>query len=191
MAMLDYNEITKRKFIVYEEEPYEVMEHWVFRKQKRKPVNQTKLRNLISGRTIEITFHATERAEEADLERKPIKFLYKSNTENWFCDPKNPADRYKLDEAMVGDILKWTKPNQELDALLFNDEIIGVRGPIKVVLQVKESAPAVKGDTSGNALKTAIVETGTRVMVPMFINEGDLIEINTDTGDYSARAEKA
>lgn len=191
MATLDYNEITQRKYILHDGEPYEVLSSWVFRKQKRKPVNQTKLRNLLSGRTIEITFHASDRAVEADMGTTEVKYLYTNRGEHWFCPPNDPGKRFQLSDEVIGDSLKWVKQNQILDARTFNDNVIAVRPPIKAELKVTEAAPAVKGDTSSGAMKTVTVETGATLNVPLFINEGDILRINTDTGEYVERAEKA
>lgn len=191
MAILAYNEVTQRKFISYEGEPFEVLTAWVFRKQQRKPVNQTKLRSLINGRVLEITFHQNDKIEEAEVGTAEVKYLFTNKGEMWFCDPEDPKNRFTLSEAIAGDVIKWTKTNTILEGITFEDKVIGIRPPIKVVLKVTECAPAVRGDTSGNALKTVVVETGAKVNVPMFINEGDVIEINTETGDYTNRVEKA
>lgn len=189
--MLDYNEITPHKYILRDGEPYEVLTHWVFRKQKRKPVNQTKIRNLINGKVLEITFHQVDKVEEADMGTKEIKYLYENKGEYWFCDPKNPADRFALGSDIAGDAMKFTKTNTLINGVTFEDRIISIRPPVKAELKVAEAAPAVKGNTSGNALKAVILETGATVYVPMFINEGDIIRVNTETGEYTERVEKA
>jgi elongation factor P len=191
MAMLDYNEITPHKYILRDGEPYEVLTHWVFRKQKRKPVNQTKIRNLINGKVLEITFHQVDKVEEADMGTKEIKYLYENKGEYWFCDPKNPSDRFALGNDIAGDAMKFTKTNTLINGVTFEDRIISIRPPVKAELKVAEAAPAVKGNTSGNALKAVVLETGATVYVPMFINEGDIIRVNTETGEYTERVEKA
>lgn len=191
MAILSYNEITLKKVIIFNDEPCLVLSSHVFRKQKRKPVNNTKLKSLVSGRVIENTFHMNETAEEADLENKNITFIYRRESEYWFHTTGNPAERFALSEDLIGDQGKFIKERSELKALVYNDEIIGVTVPIKVELKVTETVDAVKGNTSGGALKEAKLETGATVMVPMFINQGDLIAINTESGDYSERVEKA
>jgi elongation factor P len=191
MAILAYNDVTQRKFISYEGEPFEVLSAWVFRKQQRKPVNQTKLRSLINGRVLEITFHQNDKIEEAEVGTEEVKYLFSGKGEHWFCTPTDPKNRFTLSEAIAGDVIKWAKTNTILEGITFDEKVIGIRAPIKVVLKVTECAPAVRGDTSGNALKTVVVETGAKVNVPMFINEGDTIEINTESGDYTNRVEKA
>src|SRR6185436_21077873 len=103
MAMLEYNEITLRKVILLDGQPYEVLDSHVFRKQQRKPVNQTKLRHIITGKVTEQAFHVSEKVPEADLSTRDVKFLYRNKGEFWFCDPKVPSDRFKLDETMLGE----------------------------------------------------------------------------------------
>lgn len=191
MAMLEYNEITLRKVILVDGQPYEVLDSHVFRKQQRKPVNQTKLRHLITGKVTEMAFHVSEKVEEAELSTREVKFLYQNKGEYWFCDPKNPSDRFKLDEAMLGVSIKFVKPNDILSAVIFNEEIIGVKVPIKVELKIKEAAPAVKGNTVSGGTKSVVLETGAVMFVPLFINEGDIIRINTETGEYVERVDKA
>jgi elongation factor P len=191
MAVLSYNEITIKKVIIFNDEPCIVISSHVFRKQKRKPVNNTKLKSLVSGRLIENTFHVNEVAEEADLENWNITFVYRKGNEYVFHLTGKPAERFNLDADLVGDQGKFIKDKSELSALVFNDNIIGVKIPIKVELKVTETVDASKGNTSGNALKEAIVETGAKVMVPMFINQGDIIAVNTEDGNYSERVEKA
>jgi len=187
MAMLDYSEITLRKFIVLDGQPWEVLASHVFRKQQRKPVNAVKLKNLITGKVTERSFHVSEKAEEADMGNRDIKYLYESKGDYWFCDPTNPSDRYKIDSNLIGQEIKFIKQNSILNGLVFDDNIIGIKFPIKVELKVTEAHDAVKGNTSSGATKEVTVETGTTIFVPMFIKQGDIIKINTETGDYTER----
>ncbi len=187
MAVLSYNEITLKKVILHDEEPYLVIASHVFRKQQRKPVNITKLKNLKSGRVLEITFHQNETVSEAELETKLVTFIYKRPGEYWFHTAGKPAERFFLSEDMVGDQGRFLKERSDIEAVLFNEEVISLKFPIKVELRVKEAMDAVKGNTSNGALKEVTLETGTTIMVPMFINEGDVVSINTETGEYSAR----
>lgn len=191
MAVLSYNEITPKKVILHDEEPYQVLSTHVFRKQQRKPVNITKLKNLKSGRVIDVTFHQNETVEEADLETKSVTFIFQKPGEFWFHTTGDPADRFSLDAELVGEAGRFLKERSEVDALLFTDEVIGLKIPIKVELKVAEAMPAVKGNTSSGAQKEVTLETGATINVPMFINEGDIVSINTETGEYSERVEKA
>jgi elongation factor P len=189
--MLEYNEVTHKKHIIFNGEPFEVVSSHVSRKQARRPVNQTKLRNLISGNIVEQAFHQTEKIKEADIETRVIKYLYTSKGESWFCDPKNPANRYALNTNLLDNKEGLLKANTLVDALTFNDTTIGIRLPIKIDLLVKEAPPAVRGNTVQGGTKQVILETGATIDTPMFINEGDLIRINTETGLYAERVEKA
>ena len=191
MAVLSYNEIVQKKVIIFNDEPCLVVSCHVFRKQQRKPVNITKLKGLKSGRQYEQTFHVSETADEADLENKNVTFIYRKGGEYWFHNAGKPAERFALTEDFIGDQGRFLKDRSEVQALVFDEEIIGIKFPIKVDLKVTEAMPAVKGNTSSSALKQVTVETGATVMVPMFINEGDVISINTETGDYSERVNKA
>jgi elongation factor P len=191
VAVLSYNEILLKKVIIFNDEPCLVLDAHVFRKQQRKPVNATKLKGLKSGRLYEQTFHVNETAHEADLENKQVVFIYRKGNEYWFHNEGKPAERFALTEQFIGDQGKFLKDRSEVQALVFDEEIIGIKFPIKVDLKVTEAMPAVKGNTSSSALKQVTVETGATVMVPMFINEGDVISINTETGDYSERVDKA
>ncbi len=193
--MLDYNEIVPRKFIIHDDEPYEVLTSHVFRKQMRKPVNATKLRNLISGRVVEVSFQATDKVDEADMKKSPVKFIYEQKGEFWFHPEGKPAERFTLSLDVIGDAKKWIRANDSYDAVIFTNEddeerIIGLSIPIKMDLKVKEAAPAVKGNTAQGATKTVVLENGTEINVPLFIGEGDIVRINTETGEYYERAEK-
>ncbi len=188
--MLDYNQITAKKYIVVDGTPYEVLSSHVSRKQARKPVNQTKLRNMISGKVTEKPFHQSEKAEEADIRTKKIKYLYENIGQIWFSEENDPSKRFELPEETVGVKIKFIKQNSIIEALVFSDEVIGIKFPIKVDLKVKEAPDAVKGNTAQGASKQITLETGAVINAPMFINEGDIIRVNTDTGDYAERVEK-
>jgi elongation factor P len=191
MSVLSYNEITLKKVILHEGEPYLVVASHVFRKQQRKPVNITKLKGLKSGRMLEVTFHQNETVEEADMDTKTVTFIYRKPGEYWFHVSGKPSERFALAEDLVGDQGRFLKELSEMDAVVFDDEIIGLKFPIKMELKVKEAMEAVKGNTSSGAQKEVTLETGATIMVPMFINQGDIISINTETGEYSERVEKA
>lgn len=185
--MLDYNDVTLHKYIIYENEPWEVIGSHVFRKQQRKPVNATKLRNLITGRITEISFHVSDKVEEAEIDKKEVKYLYTNKNEYWFCEAKDQSKRFQLPEEMIGSGAKFLKPNIIVDAMLFNEKIIGVKIPIKMELKVIEAHDTTKGNTAQGATKTVKLETGVEIQVPMFIKEDDVVRVNTETGDYVDR----
>ena len=191
--MLEYNEVRERKYIVFNGEPHEVISSHVFRKQQRKPVNQTKLRNLLSGKVVENSFHHTDKVVEADISKKKIQYLFQKNNrqkntpEYWFCEEGKPQERFSLSESTLGNAIKFIKTNSLVTAKLFDETIIGLDMPIKIDLKVTEAVPAVAGNTSQGATKQVTLETGTTVTVPLFIKEGVVLSINTDTGEYVGR----
>lgn len=191
MAVLSYNDILPKKIIEYNNEPYEVLSAHVFRKQMRKPVNQTKLRNLKSGKVLEISFHQAETVHEADIEEKALTYIYTNKGEAWFHTVGKPGERITLSESIVGDQLKWVKEKTDVTAIVWNEEVIGIQIPIKVELKVKEAPPSVKGNTAQGGSKQVVMETGAVVSTPLFINAGDIIRINTETGEYTERVDKA
>ncbi|MCR4311612.1 MAG: elongation factor P [Candidatus Taylorbacteria bacterium] len=187
MSLLEYNEIKERKYIIYENEPYEVLTSHVFRKQQRKPVNATKLKNLITGSVKEISFHVSEKVEEAEIDTRDAKYLYNNRGEYWFSDPTNPSDRFAIKDELIGPRGKFLKPNTVIGILSFRERHVGFKLPVKVELKVTEAVDAVKGNTVQGGTKTVTLETGATVNVPMFINQGEIIRINTETGEYVER----
>jgi len=191
MSQLQYNEIREKKIIIYSGEPAEVVESHVARTQQRKPQNQVKLKSLISGKTIAATFHVSESAEEADITKRDVTFLYANRGEYWFCDPSDKSNRFKLDANLIGDSGKFLKQNSNVTALVWDDDdeekIIKISLPIKMEFKVKDAPPAVRGDTSKGGNKIITLENGTTLNTPMFINEGDIIRVNTETGEYVER----
>ena len=191
MSKLEYNDIREKKIIIYNGEPCEVIESHVARTQQRKPQNQVKLKSLIAGKTIAATFHVSESADEADIIKRDITFLYHNKGEYWFCDPNDKSKRFKLDLALIGDTAKFLKQNSNVTALIWEDneveKIIKVTLPIKIEFKVKEAPPAVRGDTSKGGIKVIILENGATLNAPMFIAPGDVISVNTETGEYVER----
>lgn len=187
MSLLEYNEIKERKYIIYENEPYEVLTSHVFRKQQRKPVNATKLKNLITGSVKEIAFHVSEKVEEAEIDSRDAKYLYNNRGEYCFADPLDPSKRFTMKEELVGPQGKFLKPNTVIEILSFKERHVGFKLPVKVELKVVEAPPAVKGDTAKGGTKQAKLETGATINVPLFINEGEMIRVNTETGEYVER----
>ena len=190
MSMLEYNEIVIRKMVIYDGEPYEVLDSHVFRKQMRKPVNAVKMRNLLSGRTVEVSFQATDKAEEAEIETKKVKYLFTNKGEWWFCDEDKASNRFMLKDELLGDSRKFILPNTILDVKYFGETPIGVKLPIKVDLEVTEAPPAVRGDTAKGGNKIITLSTGATILAPMFIEPGDIVRVNTETGEYVERVSK-
>lgn len=191
MAVLSYSEVVPKKIITLDGDPYEVLSSHVFRMQMRKPVNQTKLRNLKSGKVVEHSFHQAETVHEAEVEYEDITFLYAHRGEYWFTEKDNPKNRFKVDESLLGETAHFLKKDSDVEAMRYDEEIIGIKLPVKLDLKVTDAPPAVKGNTAQGGTKQVTLETGATVNAPMFINEGDILRINTETGQYVERVEKA
>lgn len=191
--MLEYSEIKERKIIIYENEPCEVQESHVARTQQRKPQNQVKLKSLLSGRTWNTTFHASDKAEEADISKKNVKFLYTNKGEYWFCDAEDPSDRFQLSEETIGSATKFLKENELVEALVWDngdeEKIINIKLPIKMEFVIKEAPPSIKGNTASGGGKIATLENGVKITVPFFLNAGDTVRVNTETGEYVERVQ--
>lgn len=189
--MLEYSEIRTGKIIIYEDEPCEVMDNHVARTQQRKPQNQVKLKSLLSGRTWNTVFHASDKADEAEISKKDVKFLYSNKGEFWFCDPNDPKNRFKLDEKILGDSAKYLKANENATALVWDnddeEQIISVKVPVKMEFLVKEAPPSIKGNTANGGGKIVTLENGINISVPFFVETGDKIRVNTETGEYVER----
>lgn len=193
--MLEYSEIRTGKIIIYEEEPCEVMDNHVARTQQRKPQNQVKLKSLLSGRTWTATFHASDKVDEADIDKKDVKFLFTNKGEYWFCSPTNPSDRFQIPDKIIGDSAKYLKVNEIVTALVWNNEddeeqIISIKLPIKMEFLVKEAPPSIKGNTANGGGKLVELEGGVKLNVPFFVEQGDKIVVNTETGEYVERVSK-
>ena len=185
--MLAYNEVLPKRLIILDGEPYEVLSSWVFRKQQRKPVNQTKLRNLKTGSMAEHTFHFSDKAEEAEVESRAAKFIYEKNGGWWFHELSDRSKRFMLDGSHIGGSGKYLKSDTEVDVRWFDDKPIQVKIPIKVELKVKDAPPNTRGNTAQGGNKVITLETGANLNVPMFIETGDVVRINTETGEYVER----
>jgi elongation factor P len=186
--MLTHTDLKKGTQFIFEDQPYEVLDSLHVKMAQRRPVVQTKIKNLINGSVQEKTFQQGDMFNEADLVKKDIKFLYGNKGEYFFCEPNDPSKRFSFTEEMLGVGAKYFKPNSLVQGILFDDKIITVKSPIKVTLKVKEAAPGVKGDRAQGGTKEAVLETGAVIQVPLFIEEGDVIEINTELGEYVKRA---
>lgn len=185
--MLTHTDLKKGVQFIYENEPWEVMEAQAMKMAQRRPVIQSKIKNLINGRMQEKNFQQGDVFHEADLIKKNIKFIYQNKGDYFFCEEKDPSKRFSFTADQIGEKAKYLKPNELVVGLVFGEKIINILLPIKVQLKVKESAAGVKGDRAQGGTKEAILESGAVIQVPLFIEEGNIIEINTETGEYVKR----
>lgn len=186
--MLSYTELKPGVLIVLDGEPFEVVAtSGVVKKQRQKPHNTAKMKNLRSGATVEKTFGQADKIIEADIETREIQFVYANRGDVVFTDPSNPSDRFTLPEEIVGEKLLYTREKDLVEARVFEDDIIDIRIPIKVELKVVEAPPNIRGNTSAGGNKVVTLETGATVTTPLFIEAGDTIRVNTETGEYVER----
>ena len=191
MAVLAYNEILPKKIINYNDAPFEVLSAHIFRMQKRKPVNQTRLRNMVTGAVLEISFHSSETIDEADTDHMDAVYLYSNQNESWFAEEGNAKNRFSFPFDSVRDQVQWLAPNSIVEVLTYKEKPMTIKIPIKVDLEVKDAPPAVKGNTVSGGTKLVELVTGAKVNVPLFINTGDIVRINTDSGSYDERVTKS
>ena len=189
-SMLSYTDLTKGTIFVMDGEPYIVLEYAFLRMQQRRPTSQTKLKNLITGKITTRTFQQSDAFPEAEIDKQPIIFLYFSRGEYWFRDKADAKLRFALKEEAIGEAAKFLKPNTDILAYKFGEKILNIELPVKMDYLVKEAPPSYKGDTATGGSKTVVLENNLSMNVPMFINEGDIIRVNTETGEYTERVEK-
>lgn len=167
--------------------PYQILTNSFMRTAQRKPVMRTKMRNLINGSVMEKTFVSGESFEMADVARKNVQYLYKDPTDAFFMDMDSYEQfSFKLED--LGDMVGFLQEGKEMTALLYNEKPISIQLPPKVVLKVVETTPGVRGDRAQSGTKIAKMDTGAIINVPLFIDEGDMIRVNTETGEYVERA---
>lgn len=147
---------------------------------------RTKLKNIINGGVVEKTFRPTEKFPQARIDRKDMQYLYSDGDLFHFMDTEN-YEQIALNEGTIGGALKFVKENEMVKVCSHNGNVFAVEPPLFVELEITETEPGFKGDTATGANKPAIVETGAQVNVPLFVEQGDVIKIDTRTGDYLSR----
>lgn len=167
--------------------PWQIISNSFMRTAQRKPVMRTKLRNLMNGSVMEKTFVSGEAFEVADVAHKTCQYLYKDATDANFMDMET-YEQFSFTLESLGDLMGYLKDGENIVAVMYEGRPITIQIPPKVVLKVVETTPGVKGDRAQSGTKPATMETGINVQVPLFVNEGDLIRINTETGEYVERA---
>jgi len=184
------NELKPKTYFLYEGQPYVVIETHHLKMQQRRPTVQIRMRNLINAKMLERNFAQSDVFELADVERQTVKYLYSHRDQYWFSYEKEPSKRFELKSEIIGDTGKFLKPNMLIDAIAFDGTIISIELPIKMEYKIVNAPPSIRGDTAQGGVKQATIETGATINVPLFINQDDLIVVNTQTGEYVERATK-
>ena len=185
--MLSLNEIKIGKVLEINKEPYVVIRTDHHKMGRGGAVLKVKMRNLLSASILERTFQGNDKAEEAQTQTKKANFMYKDTNEAFFMD-NNSYEQFSLALEDIGDKAQYLKDGTDVDTLYFNDRPVSISLPIKMEFKVVSAPPSVKGNSVGSVTKQVELETGAKINVPVFISEGDVIKINTDTGEYVERA---
>lgn len=184
--MISAGDIRKGITFEHDHSVYTVIEFLHVKPGKGAAFVRTKLRNVISGGVTDKTFNPTEKLQEAVIERKEMQYLYSDGELYYFMDQET-FEQIPLNFEKVEEAIKYIKENMFAVIKFYKEEAFSVEAPNFVELLITQADPAVKGNTSTNALKPATLETGAIVYVPMFVNEGDVIRVDTRTGDYMER----
>lgn len=172
--------------IEYENSIYQIIEFQHVKPGKGAAFVRTKLKNIISGGVVEKTFRPTEKCPQARIDRKDMQYLYEDGDLYYFMDTES-YDQVGLNADKVGDSLKFVKENEMVKVYSHNGNVFAIEPPLFVELTITDTEPGFKGDTATGASKPATVETGATVSVPLFVNTGDVIKIDTRTGEYLSR----
>jgi len=188
--MLTHSDLKKGVEIIIDGEPYEILEANPLKMAQRRVVIQSKIKNLITGNVLSRNFHQGDTFEEAKLLKSGVKFLYSHRNQYFFTELKDPIKRFSLNSKKIGSLeVQFLKPGQIVEGIIFQEKVINIFLPIKIQLKVTEAPPGVKGDRSQSGTKQITLETGAKINAPLFIEEGDIIEVNTDSGEYVRRIE--
>lgn len=189
MAVFSTNEFKSGLKLMIDGDPCSIIENEFVKPGKGQAFNRVKFRNLKTGRVIERTFKSGDTAEGADVVETNMEYLY-NDGEFFHFMVTDTYEQYAASNAAVGDSVKWLKGQEKCIITLWNNDPIAVTPPNFVVLAVTDTEPGVRGDTSSGGSKPATLETGATVRVPLFVNIGDLIKVDTRTGEYLSRAKE-
>ena len=187
MATYSSNQFKNGLKIILDNDPCSITENNMVKPGKGQAFNKVKAKNLRTGRVLERTFKATESVEAADVDEMNVEYLY-SDGEFWHFMEPTSFEQYAANEVAVGDAVKWIKGQEACVMMLWDGAPLSITPPNFVELAVTQTDPGLKGDTAQGATKPATLETGIEVKVPLFVNTGDILKIDTRTGDYVSRA---
>ncbi len=187
MATYSTNQFKNGLKIILDGDPCSITENNVVKPGKGQAFNKIKAKNLRTGRVLDRTFKSTESVEAADVDEMNVEYLY-SDGESWHFMEPTSFEQYAADAVAVGDAVKWIKGQEVCVMTLWDGSPLTITPPNFVELAVAQTDPGLKGDTAQGATKPATLETGTEVKVPLFVNEGDILKIDTRNGEYVSRA---
>lgn len=185
--MYDTSQFKRGLKILFKDEPYAIVEFQHVKPGKGGAFIRTKLKNLITGKVLDETFRSGEKVEEPDVEEKEVQYLYRDGEGFHMMDMTSYEETIIMEEV-VGQAADYFQENASLNVLFYNGSPVSIDLPPSVELKVAQTDPGLKGDTASGATKPATLETGAVVQVPLFINEGEVLKIDTTTGKYIERA---
>ena len=185
--MVSTNNLKNGMTLLLDDKLWTVVSNEHHKPGKGQAVVRTKLKAVETGKVVERTFRSAEDVEQAYLERRTLQYLYQQDADHIVMDSETYEQRYVSDEVM-GDATNWILEGQTFDVTIYDGRIIGVELPATVELEVEYTEPGLAGDTATNTLKPATLETGVEVEVPLFIEIGEQIKVDTRTGEYQSRA---
>jgi elongation factor P len=189
MAVFSTNEFKAGLKVLLDGDPFSILENEYVKPGKGQAFNRVKLRNLKTGRVLEKTFKSGDSLQGADIVEVEMEYLY-NDGELWHFMDNGNFEQYAIPLAAIEESAQWLKPQDICVVMLWNGQPLSLTPPNFVVLKVTETEPGIKGDTVSGATKPAKLETGAVVKVPLFVNEGDLLKIDTRTGAYVSRAKE-
>ena len=187
--MYETSDIRKNLKIVIDGAPFAVVDYQFVKPGKGQAFTRTKLKNMITGAVLDRTFKSGEKLEKASMEERQMQYLYPDG-DMWVFMDTTTYDQLNLDEKVLADTPSYLQDGMMVDVLFWGERPIGVTPPTFVELEVVETDPGFKGDTTSNVQKPAKLSTGKMVQVPLFVNQGDLLKIDTRTGGYVERVKK-
>lgn len=184
---LDINDLKRGSLVVIDNTPYTVLSVKHSHIGRGGAVVQTKIKDLRTGKVLDKNLKSSDVIEEAEIERRNAVFIYERNGEYWFHEKDNPSARFALLESAIGSQAQFLKPKMAIKSFIFKGDIINIGLPIKADYKVMEAPPSIRGSTSQGGGKIVVIEGGARINTPLFVEEGDTIRVNTETGEYAER----
>eukprot|EP00804_Cyclotella_cryptica_P006710 CCRYP_008634-RB/>CCRYP_008634-RB protein AED:0.14 eAED:0.14 QI:160/1/1/1/0.5/0.33/3/1049/221 len=187
MVAVDTSEIKNGLTIELDGEPYKVMGFSIMKQARGAAKTTIKFKNLKRGTTIENTYRSGEKFETAEITRKPSQFTYEDENGNYFFMDNESFEEVMIESAVIQDQKKWISEGMELDLIYFKGEVIEVRVPSPYVFEVVETEPNMKGNTAQGYTKPAVLSCGATISVPGFVEQGSMIKVDTEKGEYMER----
>jgi len=187
--MLSITDLKIGATFILDNQPYEVLQYKHSHIGRGGSNVQVKIRNLITGAMLNRSFKQADQFEEAEIEKIKSKFIYSSKGQYFFHPENDPKNRFFIASETIGEKIKYLKPNLIVDVLYFQEKPVNISLPIKIDLKVMECPPNIKGNTAQGGTKTVTLETGMTLNAPMFINQGDIVRVNTEKDEYTERVE--